>query len=116
MQNSGVVLAAELATNFGERGLGEVLREVHGDLPGIDDGTGVVLRLDLGNAQSELLSASLLDGLDGDLTGLLVDDVLQHLLRGHEIQFATGQGRVGDETNESAFEFADVAANVRSDE
>ena len=47
VQDGGVVLAAELAADLGQRGLGEVLAEIHGDLAREDDLARVVLGLDL---------------------------------------------------------------------
>src|SRR5271167_3921789 len=38
MQDGGVVLAAELASYFGERRFREVLGQIHGNLARVDDG------------------------------------------------------------------------------
>ena len=67
-------------------------------------------------AQAELLADRLLNGLDGDLAALLVDDVLEHLLGGRQVDRGAGERPVGDQADERAFQLAHVAANVAGDE
>ena len=93
-----------------------MLGEVHRDLPGIDDGTRIILRLDFDEAQAELLGYGFLNGFDGDLARLRVDEIFQDLLRVGERNVGSDERRVGDEADESAFELADVGADVGGDE
>ena len=112
MQDRRVVLAAELASNFRQRRFGEMLGQVHGNLPRIDDGTRIILGLDLDQAQAELLSYRLLNGLDRYLARLRVDEILQHLLRVGKRDFRSNQRGVRHQANQRAFQFADVGTNV----
>ena len=79
-------------------------------------GAGVVLLLELGDAHAELLGDGALDGLDGDLAHLGVDELLEALLRDGERDLDAIQAAPGDEAHERAFELADVGADVRGDE
>src|SRR4029077_19504042 len=78
MQHGSVMLPAELASDLRPRGFSQMLGQVHGDLPGIDDGARIVLGFDLHQAQSELLGHRLLNRLYRDLPGLRVDEILEH--------------------------------------
>src|SRR5258708_2128810 len=81
VQNSRMMLSAELPPNLRQRSFGHVLRQIHRNLPRIDDCSRIILCLNLHQPQPELLGHHLLDGLDCDLARLGVDKVLQHLLR-----------------------------------
>src|SRR6185369_531209 len=115
MQHRGVMLAAKLATDLRQGSFGEMLGQVHGDLPGIDNGARVVLGLDLDQAQSELLSHCLLDRLDRDLAGLGVDKILQHLLGVGQRDLGADQRRMRYQADERAFQFANVGADIGRD-
>ncbi len=65
----------------GRRGLGHLLGQVHGDLARDHDLARVVLLLQLRDAHAEVLRHRALDGLDGDLADLRVDELLEALLR-----------------------------------
>jgi hypothetical protein len=91
-----VVLATKLAADFRKRRLGYILGQVHGNLPRINDGARIIFCLDLQQPESKLLGDGFLDGLDGDLAGLRVDEVLQHLLRIWKRDLGVGQRRVSD--------------------
>ncbi len=116
VHDGGVVLAAELASDLGERRLGQLLGEVHRDLARDDDLPGVVLLLELGDAHGEVLGHGALDGLDGDLADLCVDELLEALLRDGERDLDAVHRAPGDEPHQCAFELADVGAYVRRDE
>ncbi len=116
VHDGGVVLAAELAADLGQGGFGHLLGEVHGDLAGDDDLAGVVFLLELGDAHAELLRDGALDGLDGDLADLGVDELLEALLGDGERAFDAMMGAPGDDADEGAFELADVGADVGGDE
>src|SRR5205807_2351669 len=61
VQDGRVVLAAEGAADLGERGVGELTREVHRDLPREGDGPRPVLRLEVGELYAEELGDASLD-------------------------------------------------------
>src|SRR5438105_6997080 len=116
MHNGGVVLTAELAANFGQGSLRQVLGQIHGHLPRIYDGARVVLSLDLTGPQPELLSHRLLNGINSDLLSLRLDEVLEHRLRGRQSDLNASQRAVGDEADERSFQLANVAADVAGNE
>src|SRR6185437_8516788 len=115
VQHRGVVLAAKLASYLGQRGLGKLLGQVHGDLPWVNDGAGVVLGLDFHQLEAELLGHRLLNGFDGDLAGLRINKVFEHLLGIGQGDLGADEGRVGNQANERAFQLAHVGANVGGD-
>ena len=115
VHDRGVVLVAELAADFGQAGLGHLLGEVHGDLPRHDYVARVVLLLEVAHAHAELLGDGALDGLDGDLAHLHVNELLEALLRGCERDLHAVQLAPGDEPHQRAFELAHVGADVRGD-
>ena len=82
VQNRGVMFAAELSSDFRQGRFRHLLGQIHGDLAGIDDGARIIFGFDFDQAQAKLLGDHFLDGLDGDLAGLRVDEIFQHLLRG----------------------------------
>src|SRR5271155_1181401 len=70
VQYGCMVLTAELAANLGQGRFGQVLGQIHRDLPWINDGARIVLRLDLHQPQSELLCDRLLNRFNGDFPRL----------------------------------------------
>ena len=95
VQYGCVVLAAKLTPNFREGGFCKMLRQVHGDLSGIDDSARIILGLDLSQTESKLLSHCLLDRLDGDLSGLGINEIFKHLLGVRQGNIGADQGGVG---------------------
>ena len=116
MHDGGVVLASELAADFGEAGFGHLLGEVHCDLARDYDLARVVLLLEFGDAHAKVLGYGALDGLDGDLADLGVDELLETLLGHDERTLDTVMGAPGDDADEGALELADVGADVGGDE
>ena len=80
MQDRGVVLAAKLASDLRQGRFREMLGQVHGNLPGIDDGARIILCLDFDQPQSELLGNGLLNRFDRDFPRLLINEILEDLL------------------------------------
>src|SRR5438128_12149715 len=103
-----MVLASELPTDLRKRSLGQVLGQIHGDLPRIDDGARIILCLDLCQPKSELLRHGFLDRLDRYLTRLRVNKVLEYLLRVRKSDIGTDQGRVCHQADQRAFQLSDV--------
>ena len=116
VHHGGVVLAAELAADLGQRRLGELFGQVHGDLARHDDLARVVLLLELGDAHSELLGHRALDGLDGDLAHLGVDELLEALLRDCQRDLHAVHTAPGDEPDQRALQLTNVGAHVAGDE
>jgi hypothetical protein len=116
VHDGGVVLAAELTADLGEGGFGHLLCEVHGDLARDDDLAGVVLLLELWDAHAEVLGDGALDGLDGDLADLGVDELLEAGLGDGDGALDAVVGAPGDDADEGAFELAHIGADVRGDE
>ena len=75
-----MVFATELASNFWERSLGEMLGQVHCYLSWIDDGPRVIFRLDLYQTQAELLSYRGIDAVT--VVGLATDFCVAHTAEG----------------------------------
>ena len=67
VHNGGVVTAAESASDFGERFVGELTAEVHGDLPWIGEGLGAAGADEVAFRDTEVTADLVLDELDGDL-------------------------------------------------
>ena len=65
--------------------------EIHGDLAWVDDGPRIIFRFDLDQAQTELFGDHFLNGLDGNLASLRVDEILQDLLRVRESDLGTDE-------------------------
>src|SRR5262245_44523741 len=66
VDDRGVVAAAELLANLRQRGVCELAREIHRDLPGIDDVLGTAVTCQLAERHREALADELLDPLDRD--------------------------------------------------
>src|SRR5271165_828776 len=115
MQDRSVVITAVLPAAPRLRGICTALGKVHGNLPRVNNGTRVIFRLDLSQTQSELLRNRLLDRLDRNLANVRFHQALQHLLRRLKSQIPAGKRSVGREPDEGAFQFTNVAADVRGD-
>src|SRR5260370_32448397 len=89
--------------------------EVHGDLARHYDLAGGVLLLQLGDAHAVLLGDRALDGFDGDLAYLRVDELFEALLGDGEGDLDAVHAAPGDEANQRTFELADVRPYVRGD-
>ena len=76
-----MVFAAELPANLRQARLGQLLGQVHRDLPRHHNLARVVLLLQLRNPHAELLRHRALNRLNRDLAHLHVDELLQALLR-----------------------------------
>jgi len=76
----GVVLVAELAADLGQAGLGHLLGQVHGNLPREPPRCASYSSASVGDPHAEVLGHGALNGLDGDLAHLHVDELLEALL------------------------------------
>src|ERR1035437_1132813 len=75
VQDGRVMLASELASNFRERSGGELLHQIHGDLPGKYDGLRIRAHLQVLLAQAKLFADLFLDQVDGNALFLRGNDV-----------------------------------------
>src|SRR4030095_10079477 len=90
-----------------------MLCQEHCNLSRINDRTGVILGLDLRQAQAELLGNGFLDSLDRHLSRLLIDEVLEDLLRGDQVDFGSSQRSIGDQADHSSLELTNIASDIR---
>jgi hypothetical protein len=84
MHDGGVVLASELPPDLRERSFGHLLGQIHGDLAGDDHGARVIFLLQLRYTHAELFRNGTLNGFDGDLAHLGIDELLEADLGGRE--------------------------------
>ena len=96
-----------------QRSLGEMLGQIHRDLPGIDNGARIVLGFDFDQAQPELLRHRLLNRLNRDFAGLRVDEILEHLLGVGQRDLGADQRRVCHQADKRALEFATAASCLK---
>jgi hypothetical protein len=76
------MFATEIAADFGKRGVGEFLSEIHGDLARIGNLAGVAFHLDLRGLHVEALGDGANNGIDRDFAFGRRVEVLERLL-GH---------------------------------
>src|SRR5271155_498997 len=115
MQHGGVMLAAELAADFGKGGGGELLHDEHGHLARQYDLPGIAADIQILGAETEDFADAFLNLLDGDLLFLRLDNIFQDLLGGGKIQFGAGERRVGHQADERAFELANIGFDGAGD-
>jgi len=112
VHDGGVVLAAKVLADLGQRQVRELATQVHCDLPGRDKhprpgGAGQLLHGD-----AEVLRGLADDAGCSDLRVVVADEVLQHHLREREVDLLLVQGSEGGDADERTLKFADVAGDV----
>ena len=80
MEHGGVVLAATVQANVGQRRLRHLLGEVHGDLTCLHDFSLPRLAFEKLDGQVEVIAHHLLDVVDAHLTGCVLDELVNHVL------------------------------------
>src|SRR5215470_9302503 len=110
-----MMLAPKLAANLRQRSLRHLLGEEHGDLAREDDSPGITLGLDFRHTKPKLLGNRFLDGFDGDLARLRVDEILQYLLCCREIDLSASERTIGDQADERTLEFTNVGPDIGGD-
>ena len=75
------MLAAELAADFGQRGGGELLHDIHRHLARKSDSARIAANFQILLAQIEVFAHALLDQVDRDALFLRRNNVSKHLLR-----------------------------------
>src|ERR1017187_10988962 len=101
MQHRSVVLAAKLLADFRERSGGELLYEKHGNLTWKCDDLRVAANIQILSAHAKMLANALLNLLDGYFLFRRLDNVLEYLLGGLEIDLDVRQRRIGHEAYQS---------------
>src|SRR6202790_5154602 len=109
------MLAAELATDFGKRGGGQLLDDVHGHLARESDGASVAANFQILFTQIEMLADPFLNQVNRDALFLRRDDVAQDLLRGGKRDGHARQGGVSHQTGKCSFKFAHIGLNSPRD-
>src|SRR5438128_2063091 len=108
---------AEFLADLGQRRVGELAREIHRDLAGIDDVLRAFLATELVHRQLEALRDELLDTPDGDLRGFaLREHVFQHVLGELHGEGPSGERGERDDPRQRAFQLTDVRGDARGDE
>ena len=96
----------------GQRAAGELLGEIHRDLPRPGHGAGAAGRGHVGQADAPCSATLRLDLLDRDPAVMRLEHVLQHFLRALERDRAADQVGMREEAVEAALELADVAGDL----
>src|SRR5690625_4607698 len=117
VHDRGVVTAAELLADLGERQIGELTAEVHGDLTRLHEVSAAV-------GSADLLDAVLgvRRGLGDDERGrdfgfaAFGDEVLEDDLCQSEVDLLAIEAREGGRSDERTLEFADVGLDLARDE
>ena len=112
-----MIAVAEKGTDRDERRVGELAREVHGDLAGEDDAGDARFRLERVERDVEVRGHGLLDDGDGGRAGgRRPHEIAEHLARELEIGLPAGEARIGEDADEGALELSYVALDVLGDE
>src|SRR5215208_3437988 len=109
VHDGGVVAAAERLTYLREGLVGELAREIHGDLARIGEGLRAALADEVGLRDTEVAADLVLDELDRDLAVRLIrQDVPQDLLGQGHAQLPAIKRGVSEDTYQGTFELPDV--------
>ena len=111
-----MILAAEGAADLGERGVGELAREVHRDLAREGDGLRPVLGLEIRDLDPEEVADLPLDLVDRDDLLFLAPELAENLLREIHRHLPTGERAEGDHPRERALELPDVGLDAARDQ
>src|SRR5512140_1540408 len=115
--NDGAVVApAEVKANSFQRGVGEFLRQVHGNLSGVHDLLLPRFCPDEILRYVEVITDCPLDRIDGDWRLDVTDDDLQDIPGEIHIDLSAFKGGAGKKTDETSLEFADIRGHVCGDE
>ena len=110
-----VVFSTEFLADLGQGGLGQLLGQVHGDLAGEGDLGRVVLGLELGRLDLELVADELLDLFHSDDRRRRIEEALEGLLGQVEVDPLALEGGEGDDPAQVALELADVGLDLVGD-
>ncbi len=117
VNDRSVIPPAKGIADFLQRGLGQLPRQVHGNLPRDGNGGGPTMARHVCQTDVEMLGYDLLDPVNGDRLGIrLFQDVTEQGLHDRLGERATvAQGDVGCHAHESPLQTTDVGADVLSE-
>ena len=117
MHHRGVVLAAEFLTDLGQREVGELSAQVHGDLSCRHQGLSARGPFEIVGCDPEIVRGLVDDRQSADL-GVRPngDQVTQDHLGQVQVDFLAVEGREGGDPDQGTFQFADVGLNAGRDE
>ena len=95
--DGGVIFAAKLTTDFGERCLGEFAANIHGNLARHRDVPGALFGLQIRNLELEKLGHGSLNVGYGEMAVLVDREILEHVLSQLQIDFAMRERGVGND-------------------
>src|SRR5206468_549710 len=108
VQDRGVIHAAEGAADLGERGVGELPRQIHGDLTREGHRFRPILGLQLGELEPETFGNLPLDQLDRDARLFVAPEVRERLLSEVHGRLTTRHRTDCDHPGQRALELPDV--------
>ena len=117
MHDRGVVAAAEPLADPGQRQIGELSTEIHGDVAGVHQGAVALHRQDLRGVEPEVPGGLGQDQVGGDGPQLplgieVLEDVLGQLYRNS----GAVEARECDDTDECALQLSNVGLDTGGDE
>jgi len=112
VEHRRVVLSAAVQSDVGERRLGHLLGEVHGNLSGLNDFALSGLALEELDGQVEVVAHHLLDVVDADLAGGVLDKLVDHVLGQIQGDRFAVQACLRHERNQRAFELTHVGRDA----
>ena len=108
VKHSGVILSSAVQSNVGQRALGHLLGEVHRNLTGLNNFTLAGLGLQQLDRQIEVIAHHFLDVIDADLTGRVLDELIDHLLGQVQSDRLAVQTALRNQADQSTLQFTDV--------
>ena len=112
VQHRRVVLSAAVQSNVGERGLGHLLGEVHGNLAGLNDFALAGLALEELDGQVEVIAHHFLDVVDAHFAGGVLDELVDHVLGQIQGDRLAVQACLRHERNQCTFQFTHVGCDA----
>ena len=100
VEHRSVVLATAVQTDVGQRTLGHLLGEVHRNLTRLNDLALARLGLEQLDGQVEVIAHHLLDVVDADFAGRVLDKLVDHLLGQIERDGLAVQAALRDQADE----------------
>ena len=108
------MVAPEGLSDLGQRQVGELAAQIHGDLAGLDDVVTALRGTHLLNRHAEVDGALTHDEADGDLVVVRVGhEVLEHHLREIQVDALLVQRRPRADAHERALQLTDVRGDAR---
>ena len=116
MHDRGMVPIAKAPPNLGQRPRGELLRQIHGNLPRPRDIARTAGRGHVGQADIIMFGDLALNFLNGHAPVMGAEDIVQDLLRAFERNGPAKQIGPGDQAIERAFQFPHIGRDLMRQE